>query len=156
MAVHMKNSVAMRKLLIGKYNVQAHLIHQATYSLCVNNWRVLPWIQFSFLPNQRQCISYFKPSKRKWSSPNSILLFACMFFVYCVFNPGGLLLTSPARLLWLLPKALHQRAIKKATSKWTWQKSQGVVIWVDMQINISHHQPLVVGAQGQDDEIQPV
>lgn len=34
--------------------------------------------------------------------------------------------------------------------------SQGAVIWVDMQINISHHQPLVVGAWGQDDNVQPI
>lgn len=34
--------------------------------------------------------------------------------------------------------------------------SRGAVIWVDMQINISHHQPLVVGAWGQDDNVQPI
>lgn len=30
------------------------------------------------------------------------------------------------------------------------------MIWADMQINISHHQPLVVGAGGQDDNVQPI
>ncbi|CAB1423784.1 unnamed protein product [Pleuronectes platessa] len=35
-------------------------------------------------------------------------------------------------------------------------KSQGVVIWVDMQINILHHQPPVGGAWGQGDEVRPI
>lgn len=31
-----------------------------------------------------------------------------------------------------------------------------MVIWADMQINISHLQPLLGGARGQKDEVQPI
>lgn len=61
MAVHMKNNVAMWKLLTGKYNVQAHLIHQAT-SICMNNWMVLHWIQLlAFYPTKDNVLVILNP-----------------------------------------------------------------------------------------------
>lgn len=57
---------------------------------------------------------------------------------------------------WLLSQAWQHRAIEAASFKWSWQGSQGVVIRVDMQINILHHQSLVGRACGQDVKMRPM
>ncbi len=156
-----QKSVSMLKWLIGKYSVQAHLMHQATYSLCMNNCRFVPLntsFVCSFLHHWRRCVFDFKPTNRLWKSLDSVMLFACVFSLLCIVF-STLRDFSPL-LLHLCSRFCHKLGIKgpfkRASSKWTWQQSQGVVIWVDMQINISHHQPLVGGAWGQDDEVWPI
>lgn len=96
LVVYMKQkSESMLKWLIGKYSVQAHLMHRATYSFCMNNYRFKPWIQFlcvASLRHWRQCTADFKPSNTLVESLNSIMLFClCVFSLACiVFYPQDL------------------------------------------------------------------
>lgn len=144
LAVYMKQkNVSMLKWLIGKYSVQANVMRQATYFLCMNNFRFMLWIQ-----------ALYVASFITKNTLTSILFFECMMIFYenlflCTCALCSTLRDFSAPLLWLLPQAWHQRTIKEPSSKWTWQQSQGVAIRADMQINISHHQPMVGGARGQ-------
>lgn len=117
----------------------------ATTSVRMNNHRFMPQIQCLCLA---VLISYTVLDYKYLNKA-----FFSFFFVVYLFWPQG---TPPpptppssAPLIWRLPQDWHQRAIKTSFAKWTWQQSQGEVIWVDMQINISHLPLLVGGAWGQ-------
>lgn len=109
----------------------------ATASLCMNNHRFMPQIQ---------CLATLI---LYW-----IINISTQAFFLFSFDLKGLLHPYPppppyAPLIWRLPQDWRQRSIKASFAKPTWQQSQGVVIWVDMQINISNLQLLVGGARGQ-------
>lgn len=127
---------------------------------CTKQLIPFAWITAGLCPACSICVRLLTPLKTVYFKPGNILgeslqhyAFLFVFFfsfshAHCVstlrdFFPLLLLLWSGYCHTFGIKGPLKRLLLNELDSK-----SQGVVIWVDMQINISHHQPLVGGARG--------
>lgn len=138
-----QKSVSMLKWLNEKYSVKPHMRDQQHI--------IIAWMTAGLCPIRSLCadpcpnvacvLLIIKPVRVLWKQHYDIF---GLVFAFCS-RPCG---TSSTlfRHLCCCHKLGIKGLLKRASSKWTWQLSQGVLMWVDMQINISHHQPVVGGA----------